>query len=1390
MNPRAIFGGRLAPLLVALAGNALLQAEDKPAAAPPASRHELWVPSKDIDAVLKKHPNAVLLDRAQYEALIRDAGKTKPEEAAKPPVPAVVEKVRAHVELAEGAATARVTLTLTVNGLADGWNEAAVPRWNEWDTTKLALTAFDGGQLQFDRAKDRQPKAIIIVKDRGRREVRLEFTSTIKREGHRCSAVVPVLGDPLEVTASLRGSITPPPSWLVRDGVATVPMSWSWRNSPGLSLQWLEGGAGAGPITGLTQTVECFARLEGTEVASEVRLAVRSAQGLLPERLRFTLPDASAYVVKVDESAVASWTQDGPVIEIVRRPGLISAAQWRLSLIKPAPESKDGALPLVLDVPRLEGAVRIAAHLALATGAGYEVASWPAAPAAPVEGSHSLVKEVLKQALPLSLGFYPVMPDNFTAMVRRVSDRFSADVDLHALITQHELALRRTLALHGEEGRVQRAEFSLPEGEQFLGLDFASGEVVEWKQTAPSAFEIVWPKGLEKGKHTTLTLRSRKELPAEATQAPGGGAAPASLFLQNVTFPGAVRLAGYAALDFDESWKVATSETTGLETRDARETPVQGRMAWFHLRDYRLALGLSRHEPVLDASITAYALPRARTVEIEGQLALEVTRAPLRSFILRLPPSAAGLLRWDSPLIGERQLDAATGTWTLTLRKELLGGANLRWHLSLPGETVGGGSEGSGPVKGDPAATDALTHRRTDTLAATLPSLTVSTARRFTGTWVIEANTDTELSYETKGLQPFDALRAPAVEGYAPRHRVLAAYGYGSAAHELKLKATRHESTRLVSAVVETLTLTSVLARDGTARHAAELRLRHSGDQFFAVRLPSGATLLSTSVDRSPVKPVTAGADEVRVPLPRGQGGSGLAQVTVLYETKAGAWSGSGNAGLQPLAFDAAVPVLTTSWRVYAPEGYSYVEPETTLVNGNVKHADQTFCASAAGLLYNFAVIPADALFSLGQSEVQGARAVPPQMIEITPEYPKPMFVGTPVPMTAAPMPSRPDGARKEVLDALARQTPMKKVVSNSTAAIQLPPSPAMPTAGPGAYYVDKVQRLTLPSVQLNNATVEAAIDFLRTKSREVDTIEKDPARRGVDIIVQPGAAPSSAKITLDLKDVPLNEALRYVTELAGMKYRVEGDAVIVTPITDVASEQYSRTFKVPPDFLMGGWAVDKTAAAPADPFAPANGDIRGLASRTTALGVLKDSGIAIPEGASAAFQPGNGQLVVRNTGPNLDQVQALVDDAWRAYEARQAAKVRAKSGLLPVKLELPTTGRIFEFRGNQKPEELTLHYQSWERQIAKACGWLLLGLAMFWRWGRRRPWWRTLGMIVLATFGPPALLPSWVVVCNALLAGWLLGLAVWLLRRLAARVDGWQGAGNTEHGAEGRAHA
>ncbi|WP_243838887.1 Amuc_1098 family type IV pilus outer membrane protein [Prosthecobacter fusiformis] len=199
----------------------------------------------------------------------------------------------------------------------------------------------------------------------------------------------------------------------------------------------------------------------------------------------------------------------------------------------------------------------------------------------------------------------------------------------------------------------------------------------------------------------------------------------------------------------------------------------------------------------------------------------------------------------------------------------------------------------------------------------------------------------------------------------------------------------------------------------------------------------------------------------------------------------------------------------------------------------------------------------------------------------------------------------------------------------------------------PTVYLTRKMQEIVFPQVQFAGASIEEAVEFLRVKSRDLDVAETDPSKKGVNIILKAGDAPITASISLDLKDVPMVEALRYVTELAGMKYKVEPFAVLIVPVSETTAEQYTRIYKVAPDFLsLGGGGAAAAPAATADPFATNAGGAAasGLITRQTALDILKSQGIAFPDGASAVFNPVSSQLIVKNTQPNLDLVEAFVD--------------------------------------------------------------------------------------------------------------------------------------------------
>ncbi len=96
------------------------------------------------------------------------------------------------------------------------------------------------------------------------------------------------------------------------------------------------------------------------------------------------------------------------------------------------------------------------------------------------------------------------------------------------------------------------------------------------------------------------------------------------------------------------------------------------------------------------------------------------------------------------------------------------------------------------------------------------------------------------------------------------------------------------------------------------------------------------------------------------------------------------------------------------------------------------------------------------------------------------------------------------------------------------------------------SYIQNKLAKIIVPHIQFQGAKVDEALEYLRFKSREFDTLTPDPKQRGVSIILRPSVPAATASITLDLKDVPLGEALRYVVELADLKMSIHPFAVLV----------------------------------------------------------------------------------------------------------------------------------------------------------------------------------------------------------------------------------------------------
>ena len=268
--------------------------------------------------------------------------------------------------------------------------------------------------------------------------------------------------------------------------------------------------------------------------------------------------------------------------------------------------------------------------------------------------------------------------------------------------------------------------------------------------------------------------------------------------------------------------------------------------------------------------------------------------------------------------------------------------------------------------------------------------------------------------------------------------------------------------------------------------------------------------------------------------------------------------------------------------------------------------------------------------------------------------------------------------------------------------------------------------------------------------------------------------ATGQTRISLTLSRIPLLAALDYVAKAANLKIKVEPYAVSLVPLTEETGDLITVEIRIPPDFL-GISPSQSSSLSNADGSTDVTGTGNGASStRVDAKAFLESSGVTFPPGSSAVYLPSTSKLIVRNTQANIDLLTTTVGSSNfppppPMLDGRESPK--GVSGLLPLRLDLPTNGVAYEFDG-EGPGALDFHYT--DRTVAARWRWVCLTLGalafLFGAAGWAQPWRRTLYAVLALTFFPLIIAPSATVTCNSLLAGWLWAVAGWGVTRFLLR--------------------
>lgn len=211
-----------------------------------------------------------------------------------------------------------------------------------------------------------------------------------------------------------------------------------------------------------------------------------------------------------------------------------------------------------------------------------------------------------------------------------------------------------------------------------------------------------------------------------------------------------------------------------------------------------------------------------------------------------------------------------------------------------------------------------------------------------------------------------------------------------------------------------------------------------------------------------------------------------------------------------------------------------------------------------------------------------------------------------------------------------------------------------------------KLERIIIPKIELREATIREAIDFLKKKAVELDA-DSPSGERGVNIVLKldnagPGTAtpaipaipgldqipnamptvgnPADARITVSLSNIPLVEALKYVTGLANLKYKIEPYGISIVPITENSDVLVTKEWTVPPDLI---------PRIPSAGLQEVTKGGKGVVDRESSKNWLTANGVSFNANASAIYVAKSNRLIVRNTQDQLDLIDTVINQGGAA---------------------------------------------------------------------------------------------------------------------------------------------
>ena len=193
--------------------------------------------------------------------------------------------------------------------------------------------------------------------------------------------------------------------------------------------------------------------------------------------------------------------------------------------------------------------------------------------------------------------------------------------------------------------------------------------------------------------------------------------------------------------------------------------------------------------------------------------------------------------------------------------------------------------------------------------------------------------------------------------------------------------------------------------------------------------------------------------------------------------------------------------------------------------------------------------------------------------------------------------------------------------------------------ASHAAEILKSLATIKIPELVFNEKPIREAVQDLQRLSEQ-----NDPEKKGLNFVLRlppsiEGRDPEAASVSLELRDVTLQTALKYLCEQirGGEKLRVEveDNAVFLLPVTETGGELETRSYNLPPSLIANlGVATESLKSANEDPKELGRRILESIGADTK-----------IANSSQVCFRD-TGKMVVRNTPNELSKIEQRIRDA------------------------------------------------------------------------------------------------------------------------------------------------